>query len=277
MTIDRRKKIGPIIVSFPDENDNYFSIFEDCAELFGLEFQNDAFKLLKSKLRETKPKPSLDYESDYLQITSANVDTIISTIEAIIELSTNEYKSKFPILEIDKLKKELVDAKKNRPKPKTWNSGDVFSVPLSDGSYTLGQVLDKKYCTCALFEIRLATKSVIEPIDFSKLKPISILHLSVGDFLNNGNWEIIFYEKIMLNPNNGSGGKMGEIGSVSYGGCGILTDLAEVYFGLYPWNTLYEEDYYDKMLLKTVSRPATARVLNPVDRQKYRVEKYGIE
>jgi hypothetical protein len=277
MTTDRYKIIGPIKVNFPDENDSSFSIFEDCAELFGQEFQSDAHKLLKAKLKDTKPKPSMDYEGDYLHIISANVDTIVSTIEAIIELSNSDNQTKFPKLDIDDLKKEFTNAKKNRPKPKSWDTGDAFIVPLIDGSFTIGQVLSKNHCTCVVYDIRSLTLPTITQTEFKALKPISILHLSNGDFLNNGHWGVLFNEKVTLNPDSGHGGRFGEIGSLSYGGCEVLTDLANAYWGLTPWNTLGKEDYYDKMLLKNVSRPTTANILNSVDRQKYRLEKYGIE
>jgi hypothetical protein len=277
MTTDRHKIIGPIKVNFPDENDNSFSIFEDCAELFGQEFQSDAYKLLKAKLKNTKPNPSMDYEGDYLHITSANVDTIISTIETIIELSNSDNQTKFPKLDIDELKKEFTIAKKNRPKPKPWDTGDVYIVPLIDGSFTIGQVLSKNHCTCVVYDFRSLTQPTITQTEFKALKPISILHLSNGDFLNKGHWGIIFNEKVTLNPDSGHGGAYGQIGCLSYGGCGVLTDLADAYWGLTPWNTLGKEDYYDKMLLKNVSRPTIVNILNPVDRQKYRLEKYGIE
>jgi len=276
MTTDRHKIIGPIKVNFPDENDSSFSIFEDCAELFGQEFQSDAYKLLKAKLKDTRPKPSMDYEGDFLHITTANVDTIITTVEAIIELSTLDVQSKFPKLDIDDFKKEFVNAKRNRPKPKEWVTGDVFTITLKDNTLSFGQVIDKKYCTCALFDFR-SNAETINSSDFKRLKPISILHLSNGDLLNNGHWKILFNEQVKLNPNSGSGGKFGDIGSISYGQCGALTDLANAYWGLTPWNTLYKEDYYDKILLKNISRPLTAKVLNSADRKQFRLDNYGIE
>ena len=274
---DRHKIIGPIKVHFPDENDSSFSIFEDCAELFGQEFQSEAYKLLKAKLKDTKPKPSMDYEGDSLHITTSNVDTIISTIEAIIELATTDNKVKFPSIDILELKKEFNKAKKDRPKPKPWETGDVFAIPLLDNSFSIGQVLSKNHCTCALYNFRSFTQPTISQTEFKALMPISILHLSNGDLLNNGHWKILFNEQVTLNPDSGSGGKFGDIGSVSHGQCRALTDLADAYWGLTPWNILYKEDYYDQMLLKNVNRPNTANILNPADRKLYRLEKYGIE
>lgn len=273
---DINKIIGPIKIQLPDENGSSFTIFEDCAELFGQEFQREAYELLKAKIKGLKPQPIVDYESDYLHITTTNVDTIISIIQAIIELSTTNYKSEFPTIDINELRKQFSSAKKNRPKPKTWQTGDVFILPLRDNSFTVGQVLDKKYCTCALFDTRTNEKT-LSSFDFKKLKPISILHLSNGDLLNNGKWEILFNEQVTINPKSGSGGKMGDIGSISYGQCRALTNLAEAYWGLTPWNTLAEENYYDTVLLKNISRPTSAVVLSSTDRKQYRKEKYGIE
>ena len=127
------KSIGPITINFPDENDNSFWLFEDCAELFGLEYQSDACKQLKAKLKSVKPKPSMDYEADNISIRSANVETVLAVILAIIDLSNTTYKSAFEKIEIEELRNELILAKTNRPKPKQWDTGDVFSVPLSNG------------------------------------------------------------------------------------------------------------------------------------------------
>src|SRR5437870_597221 len=93
-------KIGSIKVNLPDENQKYFSIFEDLAELFGKGFQSEAVKLLRSKLKDVKPKASIDYESDYTHISTSNVDTILSVINAIEELTIGEPKKSFE--QIDK-------------------------------------------------------------------------------------------------------------------------------------------------------------------------------
>ena len=267
-------QVGQITVNLPDENQSSFSIFEDLAELFDKEFQSEAVKLLKSQIKDVKPKPSIDSESDFTSITTSNVDTLLSVINVIIDLSTNESKKSFAQVNQPELKKIFTSAKKNRPKPKEWNTGDVFAIPLLDNTFSFGQVLDKKYCTCALFDIR-STNSGLTVEEFKKLKPLSILHLG-GDLLNNGQWKVLFNEAVTLNPDNGSGGRFGKIGCTSYGGGGTMTDLANAYWGLEPWNVLYEENYYDKILLKGISRPNTVLILNQVDRQKYRQEKFGI-
>lgn len=267
-------QVGQITVNLPDENQSSFSIFEDLAELFDKEFQSEAVKLLKSQIKDVKPKPSIDSESDFTSITTSNVDTLLSVINVIIDLSTNESKKSFAQVNQAELQKIFTSAKKNRPKPKEWNTGDVFAITLADKSFSFGQVLDKKYCTCALFDLR-SDNQILSVQEFKKLNPISILHLH-GDLLNNGEWKVLFNEKVTLNPNSGSGGRFGDIGSTSYGSGENLTDLADAYWGLTPWNVLYRDDYYDKTLLKGIERPNTALILNQADRQKYRLEKFGI-
>jgi len=267
-------KLGPITIHLPDEGESSFSIIEDLAEVFGKEYQSEAVKLLRAKLKEVKPKPSIDYESDNAFISTSNIDTLLTIINTIIELSDDKNKKSFPSINQDELKQVFVNAKKNRPKPKKWDIGDVFAIPLSDHTFSIGQVIDKRYgCTCALFDIHIK-EALLDQSDFRKLSPVSILHLGT-DLLNNGTWQILFNEEVTLDPAGGRGGKFGEVGSTSYGGGGTMTDLADVYFGLQPWNVMYDEDCYDKMLLKGLSRPNTAIVLSEAERQKYRQEKLG--
>jgi hypothetical protein len=269
-------KIGSIKVNLPDENQKYFSIFEDLAELFGKGFQSEAVKLLRSKLKDVKPKASIDYESDYTHISTSNVDTILSVINAIEELTIGEPKKSFEQVDKAYLIETFSNAKKFRPKPKEWQTGDVFSIPLLDKTFSLGQVLDKKYCTCVLFNVQIGNISLYK-IDFRDLQAISILHLSNGDLLNNGRWQVLYNMPVTLNPSSGSGGRFGDIGSISYGGCTKLEDLANAYWGIIPWNVMYDETYYDEMLLKGIERPQTALVLNLADRKKFRKDRFGIE
>jgi hypothetical protein len=268
-------KVGPIGISLPDESQGYFSIFEDLADFFGKEYQIDAVKLLRANLKDIRPKASIDYESDYTHIATSNVDTLLYVIKVIFNLTKDEYING-EVLDLIKLKIFFEHAKKTRPKAKVWVTGDVFSIPLFDQTFTFGQVLDKKYCTCALFNIK-SNDNTLDKSDFNQFIPISILHLSNGDLLDNGKWQILFNENVKLNPNDGSGGKFGTIGAVSYGGCGVMNDLANSYWGLKPWNTMYKEDYYDGLLLKNTSTPETAIILNPTERIKFRREKFGID
>lgn len=205
----KQYQIGPIKVNLPDENQGYFSIFEDLAEFFGKEYQSDAVKSLRSKLKDIKPKASIDYEADFTHITTTNVDTLISVINAIIELSKDKYEEDYSKIDYVALREIFLQSKKNRPKPVVWQTGDVFAIPLADKTFSFGQILDKKYCTCVLFNYK-SDKPELSELNYLELQPLSILHLSNGDLLNNGQWSIIFNKQVRLDPNIGHGGKGGD-------------------------------------------------------------------
>jgi hypothetical protein len=267
---------GPIEIHMPDENQNYFSIFHDLAELFGTEYQKDAFRLLRDQLREVRPKPNMDYEADFTHITTSSVDTIVAVIVAISKLVTEDHKAAFPELNIAEIKEIFTRAKKNRPKPKPWQTGDVFAIPLLNKTFAFGQVLDQDHCTCVLFDAK-SEVPLLEIGMIGSLQPVTIMHLGRGDLLNNGYWQVLFNHPASFDPASGFGGRWGTVGCTSFGSCEKMADLANAYWGLEPWNVMYEEDYYDKMLMKKLTRPKTALVLNEAERKRYRKEKFGID
>lgn len=55
-----------------------------------------------------------------------------------------------------------------------------------------------------------------------------------------------------------------------------MVDLANAYWGLEPWNIMFEENYYSKLLLRGIPTPNTVVILSQEDRVKYRKEKFGI-
>jgi hypothetical protein len=271
----RKYNVGPIAIILPDENQGYFSIFEDLAELFDTPYQSDAVKVLKASIRDVRPQPSIDYESDYTSITTTNIKSLIAIVKAIATLCERNMKVSFLLSEADiiSLEEAFSDAKKNRPKPREWNTGDIFSIPLNDGTFSYGQVLDKKYCTCALFEIRSNNLNVALE-NFNESRVVTVLHLSNGDLLNNGNWTVLFNTTTLIDPNCGTGGRFGDIGSKSYGQCRIMSDLANSWWGLLPWNAMYDEKYYDGLLLNGVLRPKTAIILQSEERARYREQNF---
>ena len=87
--MDKNIKYSLIEITFPDETESCFSIFEDLADLFICEVQSDAVKLLKDALKvipDLKPKPDIDFESDYTQIRSKSPETIFKVAKTIISL-----------------------------------------------------------------------------------------------------------------------------------------------------------------------------------------------
>ena len=261
-------------INLPDANQGGFSIFHDLADVFGYEYQNEASKALKTAVKDVRPKANIDHESDYTHITSSNPGTIIEIVKAIQSLAAPAHRAVLDI-DLNDLKNRLEFAKRNRPKPKRWETGDVFSFELKDGTYTFGQVLRKSWCTCALLDKRSIEPSIsVSGLEGSRA--LSILHIG-GDRLNTGVWSVLFNLAPIADPDSGHGGRIPGIGSISYGGGGTMEDLANAYWGLTPWNVKYKEDYFDGMLQPGITRPNHAIVLSQEDRRAYRLKHFGVE
>lgn len=264
---------GPIQINVPDANQGGFSIFHDLAGVFGLEYQNEAAKALKAALKDVKPRANIDHESDYTHITSSNPATVVEVVKAIQGLASPEQRASLDI-DMDDLLERLEFAKRNRPKPKPWEVGDVFCFSLKDGTYAYGQVLRKSWCTCSLMDKR-STEPETDPRWFREARVLAIFHMQ-GDRLNTGQWRVLFNLSPKIDPDSGHGGRFPGIGSISYGGGGTLENLANAYWGQSLWNIMYMDDYYDRMLQPGIMRPVDALVLSPEDRKAYRLKHFGV-
>lgn len=257
-------------IQLPNESYAVFSIFEDLADFFETEYQSDAFDLLKVELNELnlKPKPNIDYESDFTQIDSKNADTIFEVAKAIHRLSTSKKKNKLSDSELETIYKQL--KKWKRPPKQKWKIGDVFSIPLLDGSFSFGQIVGiylTKSPILALFEIKqdqinITSNNLIEA------RVISIWN-SDDEFIANHKYKILFNAEQITNPEN--------VKDKSKSGGTNMHDLANAYFGLEPYNVLYKENYYDDYLQPNIKRPKNVLWLSQEDRKKYRKEKYNTD
>ncbi|MBP8083829.1 MAG: hypothetical protein KAZ87_11575 [Spirochaetes bacterium] len=269
---------GLIEISYPNENEACFTIFENLADLFDCEVQSDAVKLLKDALKiipDLKPKPDIDYESDFTHITSRSPDTILKVANTIHNL-INLPKPSISLEEHNLISLDLKSWK--RPKRQKWNIGDIFAIKLDDGFYSYGQVLGihtYKSPTNCLFEIKSDKLMIpIEAIISSRI--LTILHCDAC-YLSDYSFQIIYNHKVLANPNSGPWGKCESHVGQTTGSDGHILDLANAWWGLIPWNVMHDEDYYDQHLLKGVARSKLALVLSIKDRIKYRKDVLKID
>ena len=131
-------------------------------------------------------------------------------------------------------------------------------MKLSDGRFAWGQVLDKQYTapTCCLFGL-LSKHAHLDAASVTTNQVLTILHLG-SNCLDKGTWRVVGNAQLCAAPDSGPGGKLGEVGSISFGGGGTLSDLAEAYYGLVPWNVYNDEKYFDRLLMPGVQRPPIA-------------------
>lgn len=269
--MDGLVKYGNVEIQLPNENLACFSIFQDLTKLFGVDFQSEAIALLKNKLKshvDLKPKPCIDFESDYADITSRNANTIFLVAGIINDLVQKEEKIEVSDTDRQKVFKKLKEWK--RPRPAKWKVGDVFSLKLKDNTFMFGQIigthLTPKSPICLIFEIKRPTENVLFD-DLKGSKAISIQNTD-GEYLNKKIFKVLFNAELLADVKHVNKNK-------STGDANLLC-LCNAYYGLEPWNILYEDTYYDKMLLKGIERPQRVILLDKDARNKYRLEHFGI-
>lgn len=138
---------------------------------------------------------------------------------------------------------------------KTWKLGSVFSIQLSDGSYTFGQVLEdsKHVITAGFFDVRTDVANV-DLGEIKKKKLYSILEVTTNH-LAQGKWKVIGTKTPVIwqwsFPNFVSRLFKGGVGSASYTSP-LVQKFIEAYFGLLPWNHFAKmpPDYFDGFLWK---------------------------
>lgn len=270
--MDEFVKYGNVEIQLPDENLASFSIFQDLTKLFGVDFQSEAIALLKNELKshtDLKPKPRIDFESGYADITSRSANTIFLVAGIINGLVQQEEKIEVSDTARQEVLKRLKEWK--RPRPGKWKVGDVFSLKLKDSTFMFGQIigtnLTPKSPTCAIFEIRQST----EAVSFDELKGSRVISVqnTDGEFLNNKTFKVLFNAELLADIKQANKSKST--------GDGNLLCLCNAYYGLEPWNVMYKDTYYDEMLLKGVERPQRIVLLDKDARNKYRLEHFGID
>lgn len=276
MTIkDSKLDVFAFTIYLPDECSSKFYIFHDLAELFGLEFNEEAAKKLKKLLKEDPNDPgaklSMDREADYVSLRASKADVMGLTARLINENSLPIYKRNFTAEDYDRINVALASWK--RPKPKPWAVGDVFAFKLQDSSLGFGQVIDSQYGapSCALFELKSAHE--LTTTEILKSRVVSILHIG-SDLLDKGVWRVLGNHPPVAKSKKSQHGPRNQVGAVSFGGGGIVEELANAYFGLVPWNgEYYREDYLDELLMPGIQMPNTRWILGPEERRAYRLER----
>ncbi|MFD0051097.1 Imm26 family immunity protein [Actinomycetes bacterium NPDC127524] len=265
-------RLGKIEILLPDASISYFFIDEDLAELFKLETNNEALKLLRKTARE-KMEPNrykrigFDYESSAVIIRTTNAETILEIALVINDLANVTLSEE----EINITKNQLLSHK--RPKKQKWKVGDIFQIPLENGTYAFGQVVWKSYThpVCGLFDIN--KKDVITLEEIINYPFISVLSLTPSS-LDSHRWKVLGNMQVKIQmedvPRKLNGTPC--TGAMSFTD-GILEDLANAFYGVTPWNVSAEEDYFDHILLPTVKRPSTAKILSISERNIYRKER----
>jgi hypothetical protein len=136
-----------------------------------------------------------------------------------------------------------------------FEAGDVFGIPLPDGTFGVGQVaLCTRYETaCALFGVRGTSLADLAARAADLARPLTILTLT-DEELETGEWPIVAHRPADYSafriPTDGAG-----TSHTATAGCGFLAAC----HGLEPWDGMFDPRYYEKLLIPGVPIPPTVR------------------
>lgn len=139
---------------------------------------------------------------------------------------------------------------------KQYQPGDVFGVPLPDGSMAAGQVLSLEpdalnSIGCAFFSATVGPDGVSGFIE-----PIAVL-LVTPDFLESGAWPVKRIAPILLAPDERpyEHFRSSHWVGVKVVGSAIVQEFLAAYHGLTPWDAWHDPNYLDSLLLPGAVRP----------------------
>lgn len=147
-----------------------------------------------------------------------------------------------------------------RKKQVDIKSGDVFAIPLSNGKFAVGQVLDMGMANTAriaLFDevIEMAsepdTKGVCETDKLISLVQVTREQLDYGVWKIIANKEVVIpsekYPNEVFRETNWVGAKIYD--------AAIAEDFVHAFFSLAPWDDWFDPNYLDKFLVDQSKKP----------------------
>lgn len=144
-------------------------------------------------------------------------------------------------------------------KKQKWSDGDIFIIPLEDGSFSVGQILDTQMTNvvrCALFSSRINDFSDLTEQHFAKEKLISLVAAS-KEQLDYDVWKVVSKSNqcVPINeyPNEQFRSK-GWVGSKIYD-ASIVEEFLNAFHKLVPWDDWADPNYLDALLIDEGLKP----------------------
>jgi hypothetical protein len=139
--------------------------------------------------------------------------------------------------------------------------GDVFLVPLNNGDYALGQIIDYEtralHCiSIGLFDQKVSSIVSLKDVSINENTIYSTL-LAFHINIERGKWPIIGNQELKvpkkLYPFEKEL-KKGGVGAKIFSE-GNIEDFVNAFYGLKPWNLYKQEDFFDRLLIDSKKKP----------------------
>lgn len=154
-----------------------------------------------------------------------------------------------------------------------WKAGNVYALPLADGSFGIAQAIVASpgipgVVNVAVFDYRYRALAECRNT-VARANVIALLGTFRAE-MNGGWWAPVGWAEPCVGVDEFMNVQLnGGVGHTHHGG-GVIEGLVSAYHGLLPWNAMYREDYYDSLLAPGIQRPRSARILNALERSTYR-------
>lgn len=232
-----RLTFGVMEIEFPDENYSGFFISQDMVDLFKVETNEEALRLIREALREKLERKvynriEFDQESDAVIISIAKGELMFE----VALILNNMLDIHFPSNEAEQIKRIFIEYK--RPKKQRWKKGDIFVIPLVNKQIALGQIVKKDGTFGAICSLSKEIYNRI-PDTVSSIQGNSQIFIPIqADYLNDYTYKIIAnlpYPHLNLDQEEVENFTLMAFSS------SILIELSEALHKLRPWNSYYEE------------------------------------
>ena len=168
---------------------------------------------------------------------------------------------------------EEIKIKRKRRKRQKWSEGDYFLVKLLDGDYVIGQIQKYAYrqmgsVAALYFNIKVKSKEeALLKIETLTDKDVIVAQFTLTDsldWIDVGTWEVI---------KNGEVKYLWEFFTehqftatrIPIYGSGIINKLLNAYYGLYPWDCRYTDEYNIDLLVSPDKAPKNVRYKSEFD------------
>lgn len=148
-----------------------------------------------------------------------------------------------------------------RKKKVSWQPNDVFVIPLLNGSYAVGHILDQRLINAVRIALYSEVINGLGDIDFTSLidskNLISLIEVT-REQLDYGVWKIIGNKRAVIPvdryPNEQFRANKW-INSIVRDAA-IAEDFLNAFHGFLPWNKYFDPQYFDKLLVNISKKPS---------------------
>jgi len=147
-----------------------------------------------------------------------------------------------------------------RKKKVIWKPNDVFAIPLINGKYAIGHVLDQNFPNAVRIALYDEVINNFENTDITGLidnnSLISLIEVT-REQLDYGVWKAIGSKRTAIPIDkyaNEQFRKNKMINSIVYD-AGLAEDFVNSFYGLLPWDDWYDPNYLDEFLISLSKKP----------------------